>query len=145
MKRILNAVLLLKSLTFSLLLVCNDATAQTRNELVYTVVEWQPEFPGGKAALSQYLASNIRFPSSLMRKNYNTGPVAAKFIIDKAGVVRDVRVTTKPLSKNMQKGMQEFMTTIIAAIEKMPRWRPGQVNGQSVSVFYTLPIEVNMQ
>lgn len=145
MKRISNAVLLLKSLTFSLLLISNDTTAQTRNELVYTVVERQPEFPGGKAALSQYLASNIRFPSSLMRKNYNTGPVAAKFIIDKAGAVRDVRVTTKPLSKDMQKGMQEFMTTIIAAIEKMPRWRPGQVNGQSVAVFYTLPIEVNMQ
>lgn len=145
MKRISNAVLVLMSLTFSLLLVDSTATAQTRSELVYTVVERQPEFPGGKAALSRYLASNIRFPSSLMRKNYNTGPVAAKFIIDKAGAVRDVRVTTKPLSKEMQKGMQEFMTTIIAAIEKMPRWRPGQVNGQSVSVFYTLPIEVNMQ
>ena len=141
----MNAVLLLTSLIFSLLFVHPAATAQTRNELVYTVVERQPEFPGGKAALSQYLANNIRFPSSLMRKNYNTGPVAAKFIIDKAGAVRDVRVTTKPLSKEMQKGMQEFMTTIIAAIEKMPRWRPGQVNGQSVSVFYTLPIEVTMQ
>jgi hypothetical protein len=80
-----------------------------------------------------------------MRKNYDTGPVAAKFIIDKSGAVRDVRVTTKPIDKNRQKGMQEFMTTIIAAIEKMPRWRPGQVNGQSVAVFYTLPIEVNMQ
>lgn len=144
MERISNAVLLLISLIFSLLFV-KDATAQTRNELVYSVVERQPEFPGGKAALSQYLANNIRFPSSLMRKNYNTGPVAAKFIIDKAGAVRDVRVTTKPLSKEMQKGMQEFMTTIIAAIEKMPRWRPGQVNGQSVAVFYTLPIEVTMQ
>ena len=80
-----------------------------------------------------------------MRKNYDTGPVAAQFIVDKLGDVRDVRVTTKPLDKNKQKGMQEFMTTIIVAIEKMPRWRPGQVNGQSVSVFYTLPIEVTMQ
>jgi len=128
-----------------LLFVCTTVTAQTRNELVYTTVERQPEFPGGKAALSQYLAATIRFPSSLVRKNYDTGPVAAKFIVDRLGDVRDVRVTTKPLDKNMQKGMQEFMTTIIAAIEKMPRWRPGQVNGQSVSVFYTLPIEVTMQ
>lgn len=145
MKYISNAVFLFVSLECSLLFVGTNAMAQTRNDLVYTVVERQPEFPGGKAALSRYLASNIRFPSSLMRKNYNTGPVAAKFIIDKAGAVRDVRVTTKPLDKEMQKGMQEFMTTIIAAVEKMPRWRPGQVNGQSVSVFYTLPIEVNMQ
>ncbi len=119
--------------------------AQSRPELVYTTVERQPEFPGGKAALSRYLAQEIRFPSALMRKNYDTGPVAARFIIDKDGTVRDVRVTTKPLDKKMQKGMQEFMTTIITAVEKMPRWRPGEVNGQSVAVFYTLPIEVTMQ
>ena len=144
MNYISGAVLFLMSLAV-LLFSSATAMAQTRNELVYTVVERQPEFPGGKAALSQYLAINIRFPGSLMRKNYNTGPVAAKFIVDKSGAVRDVRVTTKPLGKEMQKGMQEFMTTIIAAVEKMPRWRPGQVNGQSVSVFYTLPIEVVSQ
>lgn len=145
MKPLSSTVLFLVSLACWLLFVTEKATAQTGSELVYTVVERQPEFPGGKAALSQYLASTIHFPSALMRKNYNTGPVAAKFIVDKSGAVRDVRVTTKPLDKKMQKGMQEFMTAIIAAIEKMPRWRPGQVNGQSVSVFYTLPIEVNMQ
>ncbi len=80
MRRIANALLLLMSMTAGLLLVNVQAVAQTSNELIYTVVEEQPEFPGGKAALSRYLASNIRFPSSLMRKNYNTGPVAAKFI-----------------------------------------------------------------
>ncbi len=145
MNSICKALLVAAVLVFALVFVRAEASAQAPGELVYTVVERQPEFPGGKAALSQYLASNIRFPSSLMRKNYNTGPVSAKFIIDKSGAVRDVRVTTRPLDKNMQKGMQEFMTTIIAAIEKMPRWRPGQVDGQSVAVFYTLPIEVNMQ
>jgi hypothetical protein len=144
MNHLFKAVLVL-AVMVSTLIISVEASAQSPNEQVYTVVEQQPEFPGGKAALSQYLASNIRFPSSLMRKNYNTGPVSAKFIIDKSGTVRDVQVTTKPIDKNMQKGMQEFMTTIIAAIEKMPRWRPGQVNGQSVAVFYTLPIEVSMQ
>ena len=145
MKLVSNALLFSLCLAFALSFVSANVTAQAGNELVYTIVERQPEFPGGKAALSLYLANNIRFPSSLMRKNHSTGPVAAKFIVDKTGVVRDVRVTTKPLGKDMQKGMQEFMTTIIAAIEKMPPWRPGQVNGQSVSVFYTLPIEVTMQ
>lgn len=145
MERIYNLVPNMAVFVFSLLLFGGSAKAQARNELIYTTVERQPEFPGGKAALGRYLASNIRFPNSLMRKNNDTGPVAAKFIVDKMGIVRDVRVTTKPLSKEMRKGMQEFMTTIIAAIEKMPRWRPGQVNGESVAVFYTLPIEVVSQ
>ena len=145
MKTILSALLYLTVAVSFISLLGSTAIAQSRSELVYTTVERQPEFPGGKAALSRYLAENIRFPSSLMRKNYNTGPVAAKFIIDKNGQVRDVRITTKPLDKENRKGMQDFMTTIIAAIEKMPRWRPGEVKGESVAVFYTLPIEVNMQ
>ena len=148
MKRIVDVMLVVVKFVLTVVLLASvNVTAQTqpRTDMVYTAVDRQPEFPGGKAALGQYLATNIRFPNALMRKNYNTGPIAAKFIVDKLGDVRDVRVTTKPLDKNRQKGMQEYMTTIIAAVEKMPRWRPGQVNGQSVAVFYTLPIEVNVQ
>ncbi len=145
MKRSLNAALLLMGLLLADLIVPETTAAQIRNELIYTTVDQQPAFPGGNAALNQYLADNIRFPSSLMRRNYSTGPVAARFIIDKLGAVRDVRVITKPLGKDRQKGMQAFMATIIAAVEKMPRWRPAQVNGQSVSALYTLPIEVDMQ
>ncbi|WP_338874110.1 hypothetical protein WBJ53_00585 [Spirosoma sp. SC4-14] len=123
-----------------------QVVAQSQNEKIYTVVEKQPEFPGGKAALSRYLAENIKFPSSLMRKNYNTGPVAARFIIGQDGVVRDVRISVKPIEdRKMEKGMKDFMKTIIDAIEQMPRWHPGEVHGAHVAVFYTLPIEVNMQ
>ena len=125
-------------------LIASPVSAQSYVGQVYTVAERQPEFPGGKVALGRYLASTIRFPSSLMRKNYDTGPVAAKFIIDELGYVHDVRVTIKPLDKKSRKGMQEFMTSIIASIEQMPRWEPGEVDGKRVAVFYTLPVEVNM-
>lgn len=132
------------SLTVSLLPVRN-ATAQSVSQTVYTNPERQPEFPGGKAALSQYLASTIRFPNALLRKSLDTGPVAAKFIIERDGSVRDVRVTTKPVDKKMQKGMQDFIKSIISSVEAMPRWRPGEVGNRPVPVFYTLPIEVNLQ
>jgi protein TonB len=118
---------------------------QARKELVYTVAERQPEFPGGQAALTQYLAQNIKYPGSLIRKNRNADPVDAKFIVDKDGTVKDVRVVTKSADKMTQKGMESFMKTVITAIEKMPRWRPGEVNNQPVAVFYTLPITVNLQ
>ncbi|GAB4048654.1 energy transducer TonB [Spirosoma litoris] len=120
------------------------STAQAQNQKVYTVPEQQPEFPGGKPALSLYLAENIKVPGVLVRKNYNTGQVAAKFIVDELGYVHDVRVVTKALDKKTQKGMEDFMASIITAVEKMPRWEPGQVAGKRVPVFYTLPIEVNV-
>lgn len=145
MKRFIPAWLCLATIAYINLFSGTGAFAQVRNQQVYTVAERQPEFPGGSAALSLYLAENIKVPGALIRKNYNTGPVAAKFIIDELGYIRDVRVTTKALDKKTQKAVQGYMTSIIMAIEKMPRWQPGEVDGKPVAVFYTLPIEVNIQ
>lgn len=119
--------------------------AQAPSQKVYTVAEQQPEYPGGNTALSRYLAATIRIPGALVRKNYDMGPVAAKFIIDELGYIHDVRVTTKHLDKKTLKVMQGYMTSIITAVEKMPRWQPGEVAGKPVSVFYTLPIDVTIQ
>lgn len=122
-----------------------NANGQSISRKVYSVVEKQPEFPGGAAALSRYLAETIKFPGSLMRQGADTGPIAAQFIIERDGSVNDVRVTTKPLTGKAKKGMKAFITTVIAAVEKMPNWQPGEINNQRVAVFYTLPIEVNVQ
>lgn len=142
MKRILPVHLVL---TACMMLVFNvGVPAQTPNQKVYTVVEQQPEYPGGNMALSHYLAVTIRIPGALLRKNYDMSSIAAKFIIDELGYVRDVRVTTKPLDKKTLKAMQGYMASIISAVEKMPRWQPGEVNRKPVAVFYTLPIEVSI-
>lgn len=145
MKRFASPLLCLMVIACALLVVARyGVMAQSVKGKIYTVAERQPEYPGGKAALSLFLAENIQVPNSLVRKNYDTGPIAAKFIIDDLGYVHDIRVTTKPLDKKTLKRMQGFMTAVIAAVEKMPRWRPGEVDGNPVAVFYTLPIEVNM-
>ncbi len=122
-----------------------DLFAQITKGKIYTVAEQEPEFPGGTIALSRYLAENIRVPGSLVRKNYNAGPIAAKFIIDELGYVHDPRIVAQPTEGKMRKGMDTFMANIIVAVEKMPRWTPGRVAGKAVPVFYTLPVEVNMQ
>ncbi|GAB4037946.1 energy transducer TonB [Spirosoma gilvum] len=121
------------------------AQSQSKIDKVYTVAERQPEFPGGTVALSRYLAENIVIPNALARKRYDTGPVAAKFIIDELGYIHDIRIQVKPLDKKGRRGMEAFMANIIAAVEKMPRWTPGEVGGRPVPVYYTLPIEITMQ
>ncbi|GAB2523655.1 energy transducer TonB [Spirosoma aerophilum] len=145
MKIFLSTLLLLATTLF-----LPEKSAMAQSQKVYTVVEHQPEYPGGQAALSRFLADNIKVPGSLGRKIYIMGPISAKFIIDELGYVHDVRITTKPFDqkaqdKKTQKEIQSFMTNIILAVEKMPRWEPGEVDGKRVPVFYTMPIEVNMQ
>lgn len=146
MKRFILLSLCVGAIIYSIsLLSCSSVSAQAFTEKVYTVAERQPEYPGGPTALSFYLAENIRIPNALLRKSYNTGPISTKFIIDNLGYIHDVRVTTKPLDKKTQKKIQGFLTSIITAVEKMPRWQPGEVGGKPVAVFYTLPIEVSMR
>ncbi|UFH55324.1 energy transducer TonB [Spirosoma sp. KNUC1025] len=144
MKSFAFSLFAVMSLLCGCLAFCSPAIAQSRNQQIYTVAERQPEFPGGNSALSLYLAENIQVPSALIKKGPNIGSVSAKFIVDEFGYVHDPRVVTKPLDKTMEKGMHKYMVSIIAAVEKMPRWRPGEVDGKPVSVFYTLPIEVHM-
>lgn len=145
MKQSTLTLLLLVTIALTPIFVSTHAFAQTRNEKVYTVPERQPEFPGGKAALSTYLAETIRVPNSVAKKSYDTGPISAKFIIDELGYVHDIRITMKPQDKKTLKSLEGFMTNIISAIEKMPRWEPGEVGGKHVAVFYTLPIEISLQ
>lgn len=141
MKRLLLAVLCLMISAIPVIMLPSTASAQK----VYTVAEQQPEYPGGTTALSRYLAATIRVPSALSRKNYDTGPVAVRFIVDELGYVRDVRIVAKSLETKSSRGMQKYMANIIEAVERMPRWKPGEVGGRPVQVFYTLPIEINLQ
>ncbi|ADB41608.1 hypothetical protein [Spirosoma linguale] len=145
MKHFVKTLLVGVSTAFVLLMLNSTAHCQSADQKVYTVPEVQPEFPGGYTALSRYLAETIKVPGSMVRKHYDTGPIAAKFIVTDIGYIQDVRITMKPLDKKTLKGVQSYITNIIAAIEKMPRWQPGKVGGKDVAVFYTLPIEITIQ
>lgn len=145
MKHPLHTLLVGVITALVLLLSAPVAQAQSTSQKVYTIPEVQPEFPGGYTALSRYLAETIKVPGSMVRKHYDTGPIAAKFIISEIGYVQDVRITMKPLDKKTLRAVQVYITNIISAVEKMPRWQPGKVGGKDVPVFYTLPIEITMQ
>ena len=145
MKHAAPIIFTLLCIVCSGLFTLSSAVAQKRGEKVYTVAEEQPEFPGGNVALSAYLAENIRIPGVLVRKNYINDPVAARFIIDELGYVKDVRILTKTMDKKALRSMKGYMAAIITAVEKMPRWQPGKVGGKPVTVFYTLPIEVTAE
>lgn len=145
MKRFALSFLLLFTGVYLCAGISTETVAQVTKGKIYTIAEQEPEFPGGTVALSRYLAENIRVPGALVRRNHNAGPIAAKFIIDELGYVHDPRIVAKPTEGRMRKGMEAFMANIIVAVEKMPRWTPGRVAGKPVPVFYTLPVEVNMQ
>jgi TonB family protein len=98
---------------------------------VYTVVENQPNFPGGMEQLGKYLSDNLKYPAAAERANVE-GRVFVSFIVTTTGEVKNVRIL-----KGIGFGADEEATRVVAA---MPRWKPGSQDGVPVNVQYNLPI-----
>jgi len=102
---------------------------------VFTVVEHQPEFPGGMPALGQYLGKNIRYPAEAVRKR-TEGRVFVQFIVGTDGGIRQASIL-----KGIGNGCDEEALRVVRA---MPNWRPGRQSGQAVATEFVLPIQFNL-
>lgn len=99
--------------------------------IVYTVVEQQPEFTGGMAALGRYMRRNLQYPQ-VARQAKIKGRVFITFVITDTGTIEDV----KALNSLSPECDQEA----IRMVKEMPRWKPGQQGGKPVYVRYNLPV-----
>ena len=103
---------------------------------VFDVVEQMPSFPGGQAALMNYLNNNIKYPV-IAEENGIQGRVVVQFVVGKDGHISDVKV-----AKSVDPSLDKEAVRVVKA---MPKWIPGKQNGQAVTVRYTLPVTFRLQ
>ncbi|WP_420149615.1 TonB family protein [Spirosoma sp.] len=109
-----------------------EQPVQSQNGAVFTVVEQQPEFPGGMQALRKYLAENLRYPAEARQKRVQ-GRVFLQFVVSSTGQIQDLR-----LLKGIGSGCDEEAVRVVS---QMPAWKPGRQQGNPVNVMYNLPIQ----
>ena len=80
---------------------------------IFDVVEEQPEFPGGMAALQKYFRENLKYPVMAQEMNIQ-GRVTVQFTVWKDGSVRDVRV--------LKSADQSLDKEAIRLVSRMPKW-----------------------
>jgi protein TonB len=102
-----------------------------KNQKVFDIVEQMPEYPGGQAALFEYLSKNIKYPADAEKKKVE-GKVFVTFVVDTDGKITDVSL--------MRKVFPSLDSEAIRVISAMPNWIPGKQKGQVVRVKYTVPI-----
>ena len=102
-----------------------------KNQKVFDVVEQMPEYPGGQAALFEYLSKNIKYPADAEKKKVE-GKVFVTFVVDSDGKISDVSL--------LKKVFPSLDAEAIRVISAMPNWIPGRQKGQAVRVKYTVPI-----
>lgn len=103
---------------------------------IFTVVEKMPEFPGGQAALLQYLAKAIHYPV-IAQENGIQGRVTCSFVVNRDGSIVDAQVL-RGVDPSLDK-------EAIRVINAMPKWSPGEQRGKPVRVKYTVPVNFRLQ
>lgn len=103
---------------------------------IFTVVENDPEFPGGMEALYKYLAQNIKYPQ-LARDNNITGKVYVTFVVERDGSIANPKVL-----RDIGGGCG---AEAIRVIKSMPKWTPGKQRGKAVRVQFNLPVNFSLQ
>ena len=108
-----------------------DNTANQDNGPVYMLCANMPEFPGGEEAFNGYMRNNINYPGAAVTDK-KEGRVVLKFIINPNGEPIDVEI--------IRKQTPEMNDVCIRAIKKMPKWKPGMLDGKRVSVSYNITV-----
>ena len=103
---------------------------------VFDVVEQMPAFPGGQAALMQYLSSHVKYPA-VAEENGISGRVTIQFVVERDGSVTDVR-TMKSVDPSLDREAERV-------VKSMPKWIPGKQNGSPVRVKYFVPVVFRLQ
>ena len=105
------------------------------DEVFFMVVENMPEFPGGDLGLMKFIQKNLKYPP--IAKEYNiTGKVYISFIVDKSGLVTNVKIV-RGVDKNLD-------AEAMRVVKSLPKYKPGKQRGKSVRVMFTIPINFTL-
>lgn len=128
---------------------------------IFEVVEEPAQYPGGQAALMQYLAQNIRYPK-IAAENGVQGRILVQFVIEKDGslsnfkIVKDAKPVSDGITANAQGTAAEgnnipqeaygaLNIEALRVLRGMPNWTPAKQRGQVVRLKYTLPVTFRLQ
>ena len=107
-----------------------------KNQQVFDVVEKMPEYPGGQAALFEYLSKNVKYPADAEKQKIE-GRVLVSFVVNTDGSITDISVE--------RKAFPSLDAEAVRVISGMPKWIPGEQKGKKVRVKYTVPLNFRLK
>jgi TonB family protein len=130
-------------LAISAFSVIPNSTVKQKEEAVnesqaepFVVVEEMPMFPGGDAALLNYIGANTKYPEVAKEQNIQ-GKVIVRFCVKPDGGVSMASVL---------KGVSpELDTEALRVVKSLPTFKPGRQNGKEVPVWYMVPISFTLK
>jgi hypothetical protein len=118
----------------------NGESMVVRNDsVVYPaafIKEQSADYPGGQAAINQYVYKNLRMPMEARVKNLY-GTVNVIFYVDKSGLpTRFTLVGDTTLGRGAE---------ALRLVREMPRWKPAIQNGRPVQMRVMFPVTFTVE
>ena len=110
-------------------------TEDSLDKQVFDQVDQMPEFPGGPDSLAKYLQQRIRYPKQAIEDSIS-GTVLVEFIVNQTGEIDSARIKESLCAT--------CDSVALVAVNKMPRWKAGELDGLPVNVRLILPIEFSL-
>ena len=102
---------------------------------IFTIVEEQPEFPGGMAECYKWIGKNLNYPT-ISAENGVQGRVTVNFVVNVDGSIVDVKVL---------RGVDPYLDKeAVRVVSKMPKWKPGKQRGKAVRCSFNLPVRFKL-
>lgn len=98
---------------------------------VFTVVDEDPEFPGGKDAMTKFIQDSLRYPQLALANNIQ-GKEYVTFVVEADGSITNPRIL-----RDIGGGCGK---EAIRVVKMMPKWEPGKKDGKPVRVQFNLPV-----
>ncbi len=104
---------------------------------VLMVAEKMPEFPGGQAAMFQFVSQNLHYPEYAVKHRIQ-GCAICQFIVERDGSIGPVEIVRSS-------GHDLLDAEAAHIIKSMPKWKPGEDKGKPVRVKFTIPINFRLK
>lgn len=105
---------------------------------IHKVVDENPRFPEGDAALKQFIATNLKYPERAKELGIQ-GKCYLTFVVSETGQCSDFKVL---------RGVPdcpECDKEAVRILKLMPNWVPGKLNGKNVRSYYNLPVKFSLE
>lgn len=90
----------------------------------------------GNQAIVEAVQRGARYPAEALRQQL-TGRVLVGFTVDDAGFIRDAQIELTP--------SPVFNASVLSAVKALGRLVPGEVDGETVEVSFTVPVTFSIQ
>lgn len=113
-----------------------EEKAAPEDGVIFTIVEENPQFPGGDEGRMKFFKDNMKYPEEAKKQGIQ-GIIFVTFVIETDGRVTDARIL-----RGLGYGLEE---EALRVVNMMPNWIPGKQRGENVRVQFNMPIRFTLE